>query len=145
MKIIQPETPDDYRKYYELRWKILREPWKQPRGSERDTLDDSSTHLMVVDANDSALGVGRLHFNSIREAQIRYMAIDTRHQRKGIGSRLLNALEEHARELGAVRIVVDARETALGFYSKNGYKACGAGHVLYGRIAHIVMEKQIRS
>ena len=145
MKIIQPETPDDYRKYYELRWKILRKPWKQPRGSERDSLDDNSTHLMVVDSNDLTLGVGRLHFNNIREAQIRYMAIASRHQRKGIGSRLLEALEEHARDLGAARIVLHAREAALGFYSKNGYQACGAGHVLYGRIAHIVMEKQIRT
>jgi len=145
MKIIQPLTPGDYRKYYALRWKILREPWKQPPGSERDSLDDSSTHLMVVDTSHSVLGVGRLHFNNIREAQIRYMAIATRHQRKGIGSLLLEALEEHARELGAARIVLDARETALGFYSKKGYQPSGPGHMLYGLIAHIVMEKQIRA
>ncbi|MGB5338793.1 MAG: GNAT family N-acetyltransferase [Gammaproteobacteria bacterium] len=143
MQIIQPATADDYQRYYELRWKILREPWKQPRGSERDSLDDSSTHLMVIDAGHAVLGVGRLHFNTIREAQIRYMAIDPGHQRKGIGSRLLNALEERAGALGAARIVLDARETALGFYSKNGYQPRGPGHTLYGCIAHVVMEKQL--
>ena len=76
MEIIEPDTAEDYRQYYELRWKILRAPWKQPRGSERDSLDDDSTHLMLVDPARVVTGVGRLHFNNIREAQIRYMAIE---------------------------------------------------------------------
>ena len=100
MKIIQPVTTAELERYYKLRWKILRAPWKQPRGSERAADDADSTHLMVLDDDNALLGVGRLHFNGIREAQIRFMAIDIPHQRKGVGTRLLQALEDRASRTG---------------------------------------------
>jgi predicted GNAT family N-acyltransferase len=143
MLIVEPASAEDFRQYYELRWKILRAPWQQPRGSERDPLDENSTHLMLIDNMRSVAGVGRLHFNTIREAQIRYMAIDVMHQRKRLGSRLLAALEHRALELGAASVVLDARESALGFYCKHGYVAQGDGHVLFNRIAHMRMAKQL--
>ena len=54
---------------------------------------------MLVDADHTARGVGRLQFNSIREAQIRYMAIDMSVQRRGLGSRLLAEFGQQAAEL----------------------------------------------
>ncbi len=142
MLIVEPASAEDFRQYYELRWKILRAPWQQPRGSERDPLDENSTHLMLIDGTRTVVGVGRLHFNTIREAQIRYMAVDVTHQRNGLGSRLLDALERRARELGAASIVLDARESALGFYNKHGYTVLGSGHMLFDRIAHMRMLKR---
>jgi ribosomal protein S18 acetylase RimI-like enzyme len=143
VQVLEPSTSDDFRRYYALRWKILRAPWDQPRGSERDPLDESSVHLMLVDTGHRILGVGRLHFNTIREAQIRYMAIDIPCQRMGLGSLLLSALETRALALGAATLVLDARESALGFYRKHGYIACGSGHVLFNRIAHLRMSKSL--
>jgi predicted GNAT family N-acyltransferase len=143
VQVREPSTPEDFRRYFELRWRILRAPWDQPRGSECDPLDEHSTHLMLTGADDQLIGVGRLHFNNIREAQIRYMAIDIPCQRRGLGKLLLASLESRARELGAARIVLDARESALGFYRKNGYVALGTGHVLFNRIAHMHMAKQL--
>ncbi|HYQ70353.1 MAG TPA: GNAT family N-acetyltransferase [Gammaproteobacteria bacterium] len=143
MRIIEPVTPGDYEKYYDLRWAILRAPWNQPRGSERDSLDADSTHLLMLDDRDRAVAVGRLHFNSIREARIRYMAVAIGHQRRGCGSRLLLALEQKAASLGAACIVLDARETALGFYRKRGYEIDGPGHTLYNCISHVRMRKTL--
>ena len=142
LRIIEPSSADEYRRYYDLRWKILRAPWNQPRGSEQDELEKNSRHFMVLDKKTVA-GVGRLHFNSIREAQIRYMAIDLSQQRKGIGTLLLNALEQCAIDHGAARIVLDAREHALRFYHKNGYSADGPGHVLFNSIPHVQMSKNL--
>jgi len=143
MKIIEPATTEEFDQYYELRWKILRAPWKQPRGSERDADDESSTQLMVLDDNNRLIGVGRLHFNSIREAQIRFMAIDLPEQRKGVGIYLLQALEARAVKHGASHITLDARETALGFYRKQGYSPQGPGHTLFNSIAHVKMTKAL--
>ena len=98
---------------------------------------------MMIDDRDVAVAVGRLHFNSIREAQVRYMAVATGQQRSGFGSRLLEALEEKAASMGAASIVLDARETALGFYRKQGYSADGPGHVLYNCITHVKMRKTL--
>ncbi|MGB5261903.1 MAG: GNAT family N-acetyltransferase [Gammaproteobacteria bacterium] len=145
MDIIEPTTAEDFRQYYALRWKILRAPWGQPPGSERDPQDADSMHLMLVDPKHVAVGVGRVHFNSIREAQIRYMAIDVSAQRRGLGSRLLAALETRASELGAARVVLDARETALRFYHKHGYEAVGPGPMLYNSIAHVKMRKDLQA
>lgn len=141
MELIEPASCAEFKQYYELRWKILRAPWNQPPGSEQDTLDATSTHVMVIDAGHRALGVGRLHFNSIAEAQIRYMAVAVGQQRRGIGTLILTTLETRGAALGATRIVLDARETALGFYSKQGYETTGPGHMLFDRIAHVRMSK----
>jgi predicted GNAT family N-acyltransferase len=143
MKITEPASAEAFEQYYELRWKILRAPWNQVRGSERDDDDGTSTHLMVMGDNNKLIGVGRLHFNSIREAQIRFMAIDVPEQRKGVGSFLLHALESRALQHGASRITLDARETALGFYLKHGYTSQGSGHTLFNSIAHVKMTKSL--
>ena len=87
MKIIEPSTPDEIQRYYDLRWKILRAPWNQPCGSERDELESSSRHLMVINSKQAVIAVGRLHFNSIREAQIRYMAVDIAHAMRSYANR----------------------------------------------------------
>ena len=141
MRIVEPVTPQDYRQYYNLRWKILCAPWKQPRGIERDPSDGDSTHLMAVDEGHAVVGVGRLHFNTPGEAQIRYMAIATANQRRGIGTSLLEALEDRARQLGALQLILNARETALEFYLKHGYEIKGPGHILFDSIAHVRMKK----
>jgi predicted GNAT family N-acyltransferase len=143
IRLIEPGTPAEFRRYYDLRWRTLRAPWNQPRGSETDPLDAASTHLMAVDLKQSILGVGRLHFSTIGEARIRYMGVATQWRHRGIGTLILRGLEEKALCLGAVRIVLDARETALGFYRKHGYVATGPGPMLFNRIAHVRMEKQV--
>jgi len=141
MKVIEPSTADEYQRYYTLRWKILRAPWNQPRGSEQDELESSSSHFMAIDNRQIITGVGRLQFNTISEAQIRYMAIAIEQQRQGTGTLLLKALEDKAVELGAARIVLDAREQALGFYRKQGYKLEDPGHMLFNTIPHVKMRK----
>lgn len=143
MRIIQPATAEEYRQYYDLRWRILCAPWKQPRGVERDPSDANSIHLMAIDNDGAVVGAGRLHFNSATEAQIRYMAIDTTHQRRGVGSRLLLALEQQAGQSGATEVVLNARDTALAFYCKHGYESEGPGHLLFDSIVHVKMRKRL--
>jgi len=99
IKICSPEGKQ-FEKYYELRWEVLRKPWNQPRGSERDDMEDKAIHIMACDGN-KIVGVARLHFNSIEEAQIRYMAVEEGYRMQGIGSMMLRRLEEMAKEKGA--------------------------------------------
>jgi GNAT superfamily N-acetyltransferase len=143
MRLIEPGSNGEFAQYYDLRWKVLRAPWKQPRGSERDTLESSSIHVMVLVADDKPAGVGRIHFETIREARIRYMAVDSRYRRQGIGSLILASLEERAQRMGAATIVLDARETALGFYNRRGYTPTGPGHMLFNCIAHVKLIKHL--
>ena len=95
--IKQPETTEEFRQYYHLRWKLLRAPWNQAKDSEVDAIEDQCFHLMAVSDNDKPVGVARLQFNTDREAQIRYMAVLTEYERQGIGRQLVETLEAQAR------------------------------------------------
>ena len=143
ISLLAPQTDEDFERYYRLRWRLLREPWGQPPGSERDGLDAAAVHLFACRADRVPIAVGRLHFNSRTQAQIRYMAVEESHRRRGIGSLMLHGLERGAVERGARCIVLDARESAIGFYQKHGYAIAGRAPTLYGVIAHARMIKTL--
>jgi N-acetylglutamate synthase-like GNAT family acetyltransferase len=138
----EPATRAEWDSYFYLRWRILRKPWEQPRGSEQDALDGKSFHLMIQDAAD-AVAVGRLHLNSAEEAQVRYMAVDPAHQGSGLGRKILQGLENRAWAQGVKRIVLNSRTGAVGFYTRQGYEAIGPGETLFGEVQHTRMRKNL--
>jgi len=48
LSIIEPQTEEHWQHYYQLRWKLLREPWQQVEGTEKDELENTACHRMVV-------------------------------------------------------------------------------------------------
>jgi GNAT superfamily N-acetyltransferase len=138
-----PGSDQEWHDYFQLRWLILRAPWQQPHGSERDELEDAAFHVMCLADNRHIVGAGRLHRLSDTSAQIRYMAVDPRQQGKGIGSQLLRKLEDEAKIWGCQEILLNARTTSLDFYQKHNYQIIGDAPVLFGRIAHKQMRKQL--
>ncbi len=141
--LIVPKTAADLEAYFDLRWRVLRAPWDQPRGSERDDREDESIHLMVRAANGEALAAGRLHLNSPTEAQVRFMAVDPRVQGRGVGSLVLRSLEDRARAAGAKRMILNARESALRFYERHGYKVEAPAERLFGGVDHWRMARDL--
>lgn len=141
--LIKPETNNHWSIYYQLRWRVLRQPWGQPLGSERDELDATAYHLLALNTYQEAVGVGRLHADYSGIGYIRYMAVDEKYHHQGIGSRILIALEEQARQNELRLIQLNARNTARDFYLQAGYTVIGKSHTLYGVVAHTRMEKQL--
>lgn len=143
MRILIPETKVDFARYYDLRWRILRAPWGQPRGSERDDLEVHSWHRMACLSGRIPAGVARLHLNSAAQAQIRYMAVEPDCRNQGIGTALAQALETQARQLGVAEIVLHARDGTLEFYARLGFEVTGPAHTLYGSIRHHALRKRL--
>lgn len=141
INIRPPKTPEEFAQYYELRWRILRAPWNQPEGSEKDTLEKVCYHLIAQDDSQRVIGVGRVQFNKTDEAQIRYMAVEPKHTGTGIGSKIVAKLEAIALDNDHDLIVLDAREPAVRFYEKLGYEVKEKTHVLFGCIQHYRMQK----
>ncbi len=141
--IKQPETEEAFKHYYHLRWQLLRSPWNQPEGSEVDDMEDLCFHLMAVDNSNQIIGVARLQFNSDSEAQIRYMAVAKLYQGKGIGRELVKALEQRVDHSSCKNIVLDAREPAIGFYLKLGYRIIEKSYLLFDEIQHFRMIKEL--
>ncbi len=140
--IKQPETPDEFKQYYALRFRILRARWGEPEGSEVDEIENQTFHIMAVH-HEKAVGVGRLQYNFADKAQIRYMAVEKKHEGNGIGRMIVNALEQEAINKNINTIMLDAREPAVGFYQKLGYKIEKKSYVLFNEIQHYRMTKQI--
>ena len=145
MNIIEPKSSEEFRKYYNLRYEMLRKPWRQPIGSERDEEETTSIHRMIIDGKTSeVLVVGRLQFNSIDEAQIRYMAVVDEFQGQGLGSQIISELENVARENGNKLMILSARKNAIQFYKNNGYEIVRKTHLLFGEIQHWLMQKELK-
>ena len=70
------------------------------------------------------------------------MAVQNNLQGKGIGASLMSFIENLARDKGYRRLMMHARDTAIGFYEKFGYKLRGDQFIEVG-IAHHVMEKAL--
>lgn len=144
MKIIEPNSSAEFEQYYNLRYEVLRKPWLQPKGSEKDDGDKSSIHRMIIDeSNGKAVAVGRLQFNTREEAQIRYMAVSDNYQLKGYGNIIVKTLEDIALKKGIRNIILQARENALKFYWKNGYEIIEKSYLLFDEIQHWLMVKKI--
>ena len=139
----EPANSLEWEEYFGLRWRVLRQPWNQPRGSERDERENDSVHLMICDTEHRPIAIGRLHFNSPLEAQIRFMAVAPRWQHLGLGSRILGALEGRAKAAGAAFVVLNSRDGAVPFYEKHGYKLEHPAETLFGQVAHIRMRKKL--
>lgn len=142
-RVAEPVKQEDFQKIYDLRYQVLRLPWKQPRGSERDEAEDISTHAMICDDDGRCIATGRLQFNSENECQIRYMAVCDEFRGQGFGTMILEFLEEKARTKSATTIILQARENAVRFYESAGYILEEKTFLLFDAIQHYRMRKQL--
>jgi len=138
MTIRSPAGDAEWDDYFRLRWEWLREPWGQPRGSERDE-DEEKAHHLLAEEDGETVGIGRIHSLGGGCWQIRYMAVREDCRGMGIGAAILAGLLERA---GAERVVLNAREGVEGFYQKKGFRITGEGPVMFGEIRHLRMEMQ---
>lgn len=138
-----PQEDADWQAYYALRWRVLRQPWGQLRGSERDELEAESTHCLARAPGGQIVGCGRLNLIDAHTAAIRFMAVDTSWRGRGVGSGILNYLERKAQAQGSREIQLHARENALQFYLARGYSLVSKSHVLFGEIQHFQMKKHL--
>lgn len=101
IEIKSPVTKDDFKAYYAVRYKTLREPMGHLKGTEKDDYEPISKHFMAVESETGqVLGVIKLFEKSPGVGNFSHLAIDPEHQRQGIGRMLLDAVENCAREEG---------------------------------------------
>jgi len=139
--IRQPKTKKEFELMYDLRWRILRQPWNQPKGSEKDEIESEAYHFIVLLHNEM-VGTARFHKLNENIGQIRYLAVEKPFQRKGIGGKLMEAIHLTAMNQFLKYIILNARETALPFFEKMGYKIIEDGPLLFGEIKH---KKMVRT
>lgn len=139
-----PKTPEDFKAYYALRYKVLREPWGHPKGTEKDDYEAISEHFMAVDEmTGEVLGVVKLFEKEAGVGKISHLAIAAEQQHKGIGNFLIEAVEQRARERGFKTIGAMARVTATAYFEKHGYRIAGLPAPHLGITNLLWMEKEL--
>ncbi|HMZ09004.1 MAG TPA: GNAT family N-acetyltransferase [Anaerolineales bacterium] len=147
MPIIKtPKTREDFKAYYALRYKVLREPWGHPKGTEKDDYEPISEHFMAVDEKAAEiLGVIKLFEKTAGVGQVSHLAVATERQHKGVGKFLVETVEKRAREMGFKTLGAMARVTATAFFEKHGYHIAGLPTPHLGTIHLVWMEKELKS
>ena len=138
-----PSSYREWREYFLFRYKILRKPIGLHRSTIRDNLEKISYHVMAT-TKGKIIGVGRLHFVNTKESQIRYMAVDKNFRKKGVGNAIVHNLEIHSLNNYRNKIILNARENAVIFYSKLGYVNLGKIDVGID-IKHFQMKKNLKN
>jgi predicted GNAT family N-acyltransferase len=116
-----------------IRHEVFVEEQRVPVELELDEFDAVSIHALALDG-ETALGTGRL----LPDGHIGRMAVRHAARGAGIGSLLLLALMQQARQRGDTAVLLHAQLSARGFYERHGYVPEGAVFMDAG-IEHIAM------
>lgn len=138
LKLIEHGSKE-YKQMIDLRYAILR----QPLGlhfSEEELLKEKDNILIAAFDEDKILGCCMLVKHDRNTLQLRQMAVNDNLQGKGIGASIMSFAESISKDKGFNKIVMNARNNAIGFYEKFGYKVKSEEFIQYNT-PHHVMEK----
>lgn len=144
IQIKTPQTREDFKAYYDLRYRILRQPWAQPRGTEKDDYEPISQHFMAVDIDSGeVVGVIKIYEKEEGVGCFSHMAVAGIRQRQGIGQMLLEAVEDHARTMGYRTLGCYSRLNTTLYFERAGYRIAGLPTHYFGTTQVVWMEKEV--
>ena len=140
LKIIDHGT-EEYQQMLALRDAILRKPLGLSFSAEEIEKEKNNLHIAAYE-DDQMLGCCMLIEEDPKTVRLRQMAVINDVQGKGIGKALMQFAENLARDRGYKKITMHARNNAVGFYEKMGYKKIGDQFEEI-TIPHYIMEKDL--
>ena len=121
-----------------IRLEVFVHEQQVPLEEEIDALDAVCIHAVAFDAQGFALATGRL----LPDGYIGRMAVLKAVRGHGLGSAVLQALVQQARQKGFVEVVLSAQTHAQTFYARHGFVPEGAEY-LDANIPHVLMRKAL--
>lgn len=100
-------------------------------------VDENLTAVVSVFQNNNSI------FNMQNQFQIRGMAVLKNFQKKGFGEKLVHHCENYLKAINAELIWFNARENAVPFYEKLGYRIVGDQFNIENVGVHYIMKKKI--
>jgi predicted GNAT family N-acyltransferase len=106
-----------------LRYQVFVVEQKVPEDMEWDQFDEIAWHAIVT-VDNQTVGTGRLILDG-HIAKIGRMAVQSSRRNQGIGTIILNALIQTAKEKGAQECLLHAQTHAIAFYAKEDFEPHG--------------------
>lgn len=107
-----------------VRQQVFIEEQRVPVALEWDGRDAAAMHVVARHADGTVVATARLLADS-PQGHIGRMAVLPAWRRQGIGSAMLQALLDLAREQGLQRVILHAQIRALQFYRRHGFEPEG--------------------
>ncbi len=124
---------------------IPAEYFKEPVLSRAELLEHLTRMMFYVyQEGDAVVGVSALSRRDDATGELRWVYVLPEHQRKGVGTSLIEYLEKKACEMGLSEMVLFTDEKAswaIAFYEKLGYRRSGKRRLPWG--FDVMMKKQI--
>ena len=143
IEIRSPRTDEEWVNYYDLRYRVLREPLHQPLGSEKNDGDETGIHFGLYEENELK-AIARLDEVDMDTGQTRFVAVELGEQRKGYGKLIMYAVEQESIEKEYKKMILHARDYAVDFYLDLGYTLLEPSYKLFDVLQHFLMEKELR-
>ncbi|MEO6721135.1 MAG: GNAT family N-acetyltransferase [Ferruginibacter sp.] len=131
----------EYQQMVTLRYEIMRKPLGLSFSPDELAKEKKDILIGAFD-EDVMMGCCILSDMNNGCARLRQMAVQKNMQGKGIGESIMTFAETLARDKGFKTLTMHARDTAVGFYEKFGYKVKGEKFVEIN-IPHHIMEKRL--
>lgn len=141
LKQIDHGTPA-YRQMVDLRYQTLRKPLGLIF-TEEELAQEKEELLIAAFDDDDMIGCCVLTPLDKVTLRLRQMAVHPELQGTGIGESIIHFAENLAKDKGFERIIMHARDTAIGFYEKFGYRVVGQEFTEVN-LPHHLMEKELR-
>jgi len=130
-----------YAQMVELRSEVLRKPLGLDF-TEEELDKDKDEILIAAFDEDEMLGCCVLCKTEKVDLRLRQMAVKDEIQGTGLGASIIGFAENLARDKGYHKIIMHARDSAIGFYEKLGYKVIGEPFTEVN-LPHHLMEKEL--
>ena len=131
----------EYKQMVALRMEILRKPLGLSF-TEEELAKEKEDILIGAFDEDKILACCLLTKVDNATIKLRQMAVQNNLQGKGIGASMMSFAETVARDKGYRKLMMHARNTAIGFYEKFDFKVKGAEFIEVN-VPHHVMEKRL--
>jgi predicted GNAT family N-acyltransferase len=123
-----------------IRYEVFVVEQNVPIELEWDEMDALCVHAIAYDEQGDAVGTGRL----LPDGHIGRMAVRSTQRGAGVGSALLQALMQQARQRGDKAVVLNAQTRAEEFYARHGFVREGELFMEAG-IPHVRMRHVFRA
>jgi len=123
-----------------IRTEVFINEQQVPPDLEWDGYDRDCWHVIACTAQGEAIGTARMLY----DGHIGRMAVLPPYRHQGVGSALLTALLDMARDSHLEEVILNAQTSALGFYQHHGFSIC-SDEFLDAGIPHRRMRKILNS
>jgi len=133
----------DREKLYSVRYTVFVEEQKVPEEIEEDELDPVARHLLATLEDGTPIGTARWTDEGDGDIRVGRVAVLRAWRRYGVGSLLMAAVLEDAKNAGFLTAHLHAQVSSIPFYSNLGFSQTDDPEFEEAGIPHRMMERKL--